>query len=51
MKLIDKWKDKYYEATNNLYIFPNGFRLLFTIKPDIKDFTANLVKMYIKNII
>ncbi len=35
MRLIDKWKDKYYFATNYIFESSNGLKIYYTHKPDI----------------
>lgn len=35
MKLIEKWKDKYYFAINYIYQADNGLKIIYTYKPDI----------------
>lgn len=35
MRLIEKWKDKYYFATNYIFETNNGLKIYYTFKPDI----------------
>lgn len=42
MKKILAYKDSYYKATNTLYE-SNGVKVLICVKPDIVDFTADII--------